>query len=183
MLKLLVLSVIIGATNTAQAEVVQKVCPGHLQGVNYYRTATWEWQKKHGAHKIRSVFSDRTSKSCDYVVWVADLWRNRAKTAREKYHKALAERRRIFQALYRKYKCIHLHEAAWNDPNPPYYGGLQMDLQFQRTYGSEFLRRWGTADKWPVAIQLMVAERAYDGYGGYGARYFGPWPTWKAYCS
>ena len=41
---------------------------------------------------------------------------------------------------------IHRFEGAWNDPNPPYYGGLQMDLGFQRTYGRGLLARKGTAD-------------------------------------
>ena len=29
------------------------------------------------------------------------------------------------------------HEGAWNDPNGPYHGGLQMDAGFMRTYGSD----------------------------------------------
>ena len=78
--------------------------------------------------------------------------------------------------------CIHRYEGAWNDPNPPYWGGLQMDLGFQRTYGGEFMRRWGTADHWPVWAQITAARRARDGYNGYGARGYGPWPNTARLC-
>jgi hypothetical protein len=27
----------------------------------------------------------------------------------------------------RQWLCIHHFEGAWNDPGPPYYGGLQID--------------------------------------------------------
>ncbi|HVS78742.1 MAG TPA: hypothetical protein VHD84_00420, partial [Candidatus Saccharimonadales bacterium] len=52
--------------------------------------------------------------------------------------------------------------------DPPYYGGWQMDLAFQSRYGSEFLKRWGTADKWPPWAQLLVAARAYRSGRGFG---------------
>ena len=45
------------------------------------------------------------------------------------------------------------------------------------TYGAEYLRLWGTADRWPVVLQLVAAYRAYHGYHGYGARGFSPWGT------
>jgi hypothetical protein len=46
--------------------------------------------------------------------------------------------------------CIHRHEGPWTArTGNGYYGGLQMDLSFQRTYGTDFLARWGTADRWP----------------------------------
>lgn len=73
--------------------------------------------------------------------------------------------------------CIHGGEGAWDDPNAPYWGGLQMDLEFQATYGPEFLRRWGTADRWPPAVQIHVAYRAYR-----SGRGFWPWPTTARRC-
>lgn len=75
------------------------------------------------------------------------------------------------------FKCIHGGEGAWDDPNAPYYGGLQMDIEFQQTYGPEFLRRWGTADRWPPAVQIHVAYRAYR-----SGRGFYPWPTTARNC-
>lgn len=72
--------------------------------------------------------------------------------------------------------CIHHYEGAWNDPNRPYWGGLQMDLTFQATYGSWLLRHKGTADHWTPLEQIWVAERAYKSRG------FNPWPNTARDC-
>lgn len=72
--------------------------------------------------------------------------------------------------------CIHRYEGAWDDPNSPYWGGLQMDLNFQATYGPEFVKRWGTADHWPVWAQLQAAVRAVHTRG------YTPWPNTARYC-
>jgi hypothetical protein len=72
--------------------------------------------------------------------------------------------------------CIHGYEGAWTDPASPYYGGLQMDRDFQEAYGSEFLAYFGTANRWPVSVQIAVAIKAYISGRGYG-----PWPT-RRYC-
>jgi hypothetical protein len=79
--------------------------------------------------------------------------------------------------LVRAFLCIHSHEGSWTDPNPPYYGGLQMDLGFQRTYGGGLLSRKGTADHWTPAEQIAVAIRAYR-----SGRGFYPWPNTARYC-
>lgn len=80
------------------------------------------------------------------------------------------------QSLVRDFACIHAHEGSWTDPNPPYYGGFQMDVTFMRSYGPEYLAAWGTADHWPPAVQLAVAMR------GYFARGFEPWPNTARAC-
>lgn len=72
--------------------------------------------------------------------------------------------------------CIHHYEGAWNDRGAPYYGGLQMDYSFQWTYGRAFLRRWGTADHWPIWAQLQA------GRNGYRARGWWPWPNTAHMC-
>jgi hypothetical protein len=77
---------------------------------------------------------------------------------------------------WKAWMCIHGKEAAWNDPNAPYWGGLQMDLGFQRTYGRALLSRYGTADHWPMGAQVAVAERAYR------VRRFTPWPNTARAC-
>jgi hypothetical protein len=74
------------------------------------------------------------------------------------------------------FACIHHGEGRWDDPNPPYWGGLQMDVQFMRAYGPEFLRVWGTADRWPRSVQMAVGIR------GYLARGFQPWPNTARRC-
>jgi hypothetical protein len=76
----------------------------------------------------------------------------------------------------RGFLCIHGFEGAWNDPSAPYWGGLQFDYQFQRTYGPEFLAHYGTADHWPIAVQIAVAIRAKISRGWH------PWPNTARYC-
>lgn len=74
--------------------------------------------------------------------------------------------------------CIHHYEGAWNaNTGNGYYGGLQMDLGFQRTYGYSFMRRWGTANDWPAWAQIEAARRARDSGRGYS-----PWPNTARYC-
>jgi hypothetical protein len=72
------------------------------------------------------------------------------------------------------WKCIHRYERdrrypagsakAWaTHTGNGYYGGLQMDIEFQRTHGLDLLRAKGTADRWTDREQMMVAERARRG--------------------
>ena len=72
--------------------------------------------------------------------------------------------------------CIHHYEGSWRDGGSPYWGGLQMDLSFQATYGSWLLRHKGTADHWSPMEQIWVAVRASR------ARGFSPWPNTASYC-
>lgn len=78
--------------------------------------------------------------------------------------------------------CIHHYEGAWNDPNAPYWGGLQMDMNFQRAYGYRWVGKnkswgykiyfnnvWGTADRWPIWAQMMAGRH------GYFSRGWQPW--------
>jgi hypothetical protein len=74
--------------------------------------------------------------------------------------------------------CIHGYEADWSaNTGNGYYGGLQMDSSFMNTYGGEFVRRWGTADNWPVWAQLETSARAYS-----SGRGFTPWPHTARAC-
>ena len=81
-------------------------------------------------------------------------------------------------------------DAVWNavaecesgrdwdtDTGNGYYGGLQMDIHFQRAYGPELLRRKGTANNWTAVEQMWVAERAHR-----SGRGFYPWPNTARYC-
>jgi hypothetical protein len=135
-----------------------------------YRRETWRWQSLMGLRQSRAkpVRHVRTVRSPQYRRWVRNLWRKRAVVHRRKAH------RPPHAAAWR---CIQRHEGRWNDPNAPYYGGLQMDLGFQRAYGGELLRRKGTADNWTPIEQMWVAERAYR-----AGRGFYPWPNTARYC-
>jgi len=94
------------------------------------------------------------------------------------YQLALKTKSRALHVPHRAaWLCIHRFEGSWTDPNPPYYGGLQMDLQFQRKYGGALLRRKGTADHWTPLEQMWTAERAHR-----SGRGFYPWPNTARYC-
>ncbi len=103
-----------------------------------------------------------------YRLWRRDAWRIRAERARFRAHHPphLAE-----------WRCIHRWEGSWTDPNSPYYGGLQMDLAFQRAYGPGLLRHKGTANHWAPYEQMWVAERALK-----TGRGFHPWPLAALRC-
>lgn len=65
------------------------------------------------------------------------------------------------------WNCIHRYERgadgwATNTGNG-YYGGLQMDKEFQRDHGLDYLLKKGTAGNWTPREQMAVAERAKRG--------------------
>jgi hypothetical protein len=138
-----------------------------LGDIAQYRRETWRWQKLMG---IRTSRATRLAQqpSPDHRRRVRDLWRKRALTHRRKAHRP---------PHFAAWRCIQRHEGRWNDPHAPYYGGLQMDLSFQRTYGADLLRRKGTADRWTPVEQMWVAERAHR-----AGRGFYPWPNTARYC-
>ena len=75
------------------------------------------------------------------------------------------------------FNCIHRYEGGWGAATGNgYYGGLQMDYSFMRSYGPEYLRAIGTANHWPRSVQIAVGIR------GYLARGFSPWPNTRRAC-
>jgi hypothetical protein len=135
--------------------------------IDHYRQETWRWQRLMGRPRT-PVMHEQVGGGSGYRVWLLRLWEGRAarawRLARRPPHRTA-------------WLCIHSYEGRWTDPNPPYYGGLQMDLGFQRAYGADLLRRHGTADKWTPLEQMWVAERAYRSGTG-----FWPWPNTARYC-
>lgn len=80
--------------------------------------------------------------------------------------------------LYNAFLCIHRYEGSWtSNTGNGYYGGLQMDYGFMRDYGSEYVKKWGTADNWPVWAQIDAARQAYN-----SGRRFTPWPNTARAC-
>jgi hypothetical protein len=139
-----------------------------LPAIARHQRETWRWQRLMGVRRTPSSATARRSRIVEYRRWVHGLWRTRATRAR---------RRAANPPRRAAWLCIHSHEGAWNDPNAPYYGGLQMDLSFQRAYGADLLRRRGTADNWTPVEQMWVAERAYR-----SGRGFYPWPNTARSC-
>jgi len=138
-----------------------------LSQIDQHRHETWRWQKVMLRPRTTYAASARALRSVAYGKWVVNLWQQRAVQAK-------------LQAQNPPHKtqwlCIHRYEGAWTDPDAPYYGGLQMDHEFQATYGRDLLRAKGTADHWTPLEQMWVAERAYKTRG------FWPWPNTARYC-
>jgi hypothetical protein len=139
-----------------------------LSDIHARRDETWKWQDVMFASRLPyGGYVERTH-SLRYSRSVLALWTRRAAQAR-------------LQAQHpprlKDWLCIHHYEASWTDPNPPYYGGLQMDMSFMAAYGGRLLRTKGTADHWTPIEQIWVAERAYK-----SGRGFYPWPTTARYC-
>jgi hypothetical protein len=118
--------------------------------------------------RTRSAGHEQETSSGKYLRWLAREWYDRRRTAMRKAQNP---------PHLREWLCIHRGEGAWNDPNAPYYGGLQMDMSFMRAYGWNLLRRKGTADNWTMWEQIWVAERARA-----SGRGFYPWPTTARRC-
>jgi hypothetical protein len=141
---------------------------GLARQIRQYRRQTWRWQNVMGVRRTRANRAAVRHPSRTYKRWVRDLWKRRAIRAHRRAHNPPHKA---------GWLCIHNHEGAWNDPNAPYYGGLQMDISFQRTYGGRLLRTKGTADRWTPLEQMWVAEKAHRSGRGYY-----PWPNTARYC-
>jgi hypothetical protein len=143
--------------------------PGEaVRRIERYRRDTWHRQRVMGRRPSPTTFSYRRTSNPDYRLFVLDVWRDRAATTWKRFRRP---------PNYSDWLCIHRYEGGWRDPGPPYYGGLQMDLEFQRTYGGYLLRKKGTADNWTPVEQMWVAERARR-----SGRGFYPWPNTARYC-
>jgi hypothetical protein len=132
-----------------------------------YRHETWRWQRLMAKPRTPAGRGELDT-SHAYRRWVNRLWKTRA---------ALARRRAHHPPRYQEWMCIHRYEGGWRLIDGPYYGGLQMNMEFQQTYGPDLLRRKGTANHWTPLEQIWVAERAYR-----SGRGFYPWPNTARSC-
>ena len=139
-----------------------------LGQIHAYRAVTWRWQRVMSVQRTPYRDHPEGARSLKYAEWVRALWQGRAMRAR---------RRALHPPHRREFMCIHRFEGSWTDSGAPYYGGLQMDLTFMRTYGRELLRHKGTADHWTPLEQIWVAEHAYR-----SGRGFYPWPNTARDC-
>ncbi len=136
--------------------------------ITHYRHETWRWQALMGVRRTPTHHAAVRDSGRAFKLWVRNLWHRRA----------LGAWKRASRPPHRDaWICIQRHEAAWTDPNAPYYGGLQMDISFQRAHGRELLRRKGTADNWTPLEQMWVAERAHRSGRGFYA-----WPNTARHC-
>ena len=131
--------------------------------IDRYRHWTWHWQRVIGRPVTLTLRHSPQEQHARIAAWRRIAVRTK-QAAQHPPH-------------LRAWTCIHRHEGSWRDPNPPYYGGLQMDISFQRTYGRRLLARKGTADHWTPLEQMWVAERALR-----AGRGFYPWPNTARAC-
>jgi hypothetical protein len=161
---------VMAATAATDAPAATGTNPGDVitRKIEQHRRATRRLQRLMGRRPARTTYSAQRSDDREYRRWLLAVWRRRHARAQRAFtrppHKAA-------------WLCIQRHEAPWHDPGAPYYGGLQMDLAFQRLYGAGLLRRKGTANKWTRLEQMWVAERALR-----AGRGFYPWPNTARAC-
>src|SRR5262245_6040270 len=146
-------------TNPAPApelDLIERLIHRHRQDV-------WRWERVMGRPLTRSLARAPADPHLR-----AEAWRKLA----------LRMRRRAVNVPHKTaWLCIHRYEGSWRDASPPYYGGLQMDVQFQRRYAPALFRMKGTADHWTPLEQMWAAERAHrSGLGFY------PWPNTARFC-
>jgi hypothetical protein len=195
MRKLLVLSIIalaVGsgvATNTAQAHflwhhkrmTLERKLDYFKRSVEHDKNAiTWYAKvRKNLLRNIRALSSSRYQFAVAITHEikfhkVALRWHNdllaRAQAKWNKLHPPLPPH-------YNEWLCIHRYEGSWTDDGSPYYGGLQMDMDFMESYGADLLKSKGTANNWTPLEQMWVAEKAYQ-----SGRGFYPWPNTARYC-
>ena len=144
-----------------------------LDAISDYRAETWRWQALMSKPRTPTHFSERRTRTPSTCAGCASSGAS-APPRRERAAQNPPHRR--------QWLCIHRFERhpgqGWaTRTGNGYYGGLQMDISFQRTYGGELLRRKGTANRWTPAEQMWVAERAYR-----SGRGFYPWPNTARSC-
>jgi hypothetical protein len=154
--------------NRARRLMVEAQLHRTLAEIHAARNRAWKWQEVMSAPRSPYAASADRSFNLRYRRRVLELWAVRARRA------AVAAQH---PPRLKDWLCIHRYEGAWNDPNGPYYGGLQMDMSFMEAYGAGLLRRKGTADHWTPLEQIWVAERAYR-----SGRGFYPWPSTARWC-
>jgi hypothetical protein len=132
-----------------------------------YQKATWRWERTMGVPLVQTEGRLLAEMSISDVQRALHLWQQRAAAARRLARKP---------PHLNQFLCIHHYEGNWQDGGGPYYGGLQMDLGFQRTYAPWLLRTKGTADHWTPLEQIWTAERAARSRG------FFPWPNTARFC-
>jgi hypothetical protein len=140
--------------------------PALVDRIAEVQRKTWRWQDVMQRRRTvpKATREELAAKHPPYQLRSLEIWRNRKVNMREAAESPPHKR---------EFMCIHRHEGPWDaNTGNGYYGGLQMDLAFQRQYSSWRLRERGTADTWTPLEQIWVAERAVrEGRG------FHPWPT------
>jgi hypothetical protein len=156
-----------GTRSTTRMATSSRALAFYRDQIHALRTETWYWQDVMGVRRSHVRVRARPAASVTHLRHVAVLWRKHAKRASRRAH---------HPPQLAAWMCIHSYEGSWTDSGAPYYGGLQMDLSFQRSYGAWLLRRKGTADHWTPLEQIWTAVKARRTRGFY------PWSNTARSC-
>jgi hypothetical protein len=141
--------------------------------IAYARTLTVRLQRIYPGRPARSLASAAPAKARLFA-WESRAARATLAVSRHATRLSVIGPRWLTEA----FTCIHGFEGAWtSNTGNGYYGGLQMDYGFMQRYGTEYLQRWGTADRWPAWAQIAASVRAYE-----SGRGFWPWPNTARAC-
>jgi len=144
-----------------------------LADIEKARREVWRWERLMRLRRTRPTRVAEKTNDPDQRRAILDSWRR----------KALARKRQVYNLpRLSAWLCIHRYERhpqqGWaTRTGNGFFGGLQMTVAFQRTYGRELFQRKGTADNWAPIEQIWVAERAYR-----SGRGFTPWPNTARVC-
>ncbi len=153
----------------ARADRAQQQASGRLAArVREYQASVAHWQRVIGLPGGPLRQTAAVSPSLAERQALVVHWRRRAQQL---------ERRAKHPPYESAWRCIHNYEGSWSDSGGPYYGGLQMDISFQRHYGGYLLQTKGTAEHWTPTEQMWVAVRALR-----SGRGFYPWPNTARAC-
>jgi hypothetical protein len=137
--------------------------------IDKYRHEVWRWQRTMGNPVTRQLPNAPADANAKVATWqqVASKLRRRAQNPPHK----------------EAWLCIYRYERnprqGWRtNTGNGYYGGLQMDIGFQRTYAPRLVQTKGTADRWTALEQIWAAERARR-----SGRGFYPWPRTARACA
>jgi hypothetical protein len=161
--------VAVGAPSTEVPERATAMPDGKVvRKIKRYQRATWHWQRMMGVPRTPNRKRYLQTRDARYRLHILRQWRGRAIRAKRRAHNP------PHAAAWR---CLQRHEGAWDDAHDPYWGGLQMDRSFMRTYAPRHLLRRGWANTWKPIEQMWVAERAHR-----AGRGFYPWPNTARKC-
>ena len=128
---LVALAITATAAHAAPAATKGAVEPdgGTAKAIRHYRATTMTLQGVMG-HRVQFRRLRRVS-----LEHARKVWRRRAVLTRRRFLRGPAHKS--------AWLCIHRYEGAWSDGGSPYYGGLQMDISFQASYGGRAPRDEG----------------------------------------
>lgn len=172
---LTIATLVVGATGVAQATisklVVEKCSSVKLasqqvscakKNIHHGRT-TLKFLRRH--HKVGTMKSRKSVRRS--AKWLIRYGHKQLKIANA----------RLLPPHNEGWECIHRQEAAWNDANAPYYGGLQMSWNWMKSVPG------GDAGKLPAIQQKWIAERVSARQGFTSTWLHSQWPNTFPSCA